>query len=63
MLGDILSQFYFADGRKLELQSDYRLMAFDIEKLVSIPKTVCLAGGEEKVEAIYAGAKAGYFRR
>lgn len=62
VLGDILSQFFFADGRKLDLQGDYRQMAFDIERLPSVPKTICLAGGEEKVEAIYAGAKAGYFK-
>lgn len=62
VVGDILAQFFFEDGSGLDLQERYRQTAFSIEKLHKIPKTICLAGGPEKVDAIYAGAKAGFFK-
>lgn len=62
VVGDVLAQFFFVDGTCLDLQEIYRQTAFSIEKLSKIPKTICLAGGPDKVDAIYAGAKAGFFK-
>jgi DNA-binding transcriptional regulator LsrR (DeoR family) len=62
VLGDILSQFFFEDGSALDLREEFRQMAFDIQQLSHVPKTICLAGGPDKVDAIYAGARAGFFK-
>lgn len=62
VVGDVLAQFFYADGAVLDLKERYRQTAFNIEKLHNIPKTICLAGGADKVDAIYAGAKAGFFK-
>lgn len=62
VLGDILAQFFFADGTVLDLRDKYRQIAFSLERLQQVPKTICLAGGEEKVDAIYAAAKAGFLK-
>ena len=58
----MLAQFFYKDGTPLDLQEYYRQTAFSIEKLANVPKTICLAGGADKVDAIYAGAKAGFFK-
>ena len=62
VVGDVLAQFFFQDGTPLDLQEYYRQTAFSIEKLAKVPKTICLAGGAAKVDAIYAAAKAGFFK-
>ena len=62
IVGDVLAQFFFEGGGCLDLQDRYRQTAFSIERLSKVPKTICLAGGAEKVDALYAGAKAGFFK-
>jgi DNA-binding transcriptional regulator LsrR (DeoR family) len=61
-VGDVLAQFFFEDGTSMDLQERYRQTAFAIEKLPKVPKTICLAGGKDKVDALYAGARAGFFK-
>ena len=61
-VGDILSQFFFADGSVLEADENYLTNALPLEELPRLPKTVCLAGGREKTEAILTAAREGYFR-
>lgn len=62
VLGDILAQFFFEDGSVLDLQERFRQVAIGIHRLPQIPNTICLAGGPGKVDAIYAAAKAGFFK-
>ncbi|MBQ9843118.1 MAG: hypothetical protein IJO31_03100 [Oscillospiraceae bacterium] len=62
IVGDVLAQFFFEDGTSMDLQERYRQTAFAIEKLPKVPKTICLAGGKDKVDALYAGARAGFFK-
>lgn len=59
--GDILSQFFFADGRVFRSGDEYERLAFDIEKLPSLGRVICLAGGPGKVKGIAAAARARYF--
>ena len=61
IVGDVLAQFFFEDGTSMDLQERYRQTAFAIEKLPKVPKTICLAGGKDKVDALYAGSRAGFF--
>lgn len=60
--GEILSQYYFEDGSLLPPDESYVINAFPLEKLKTVPKTICLSGGVQKAGAILAAARAGYFR-
>ncbi len=59
--GDILSQFFFPDGGVLPQDESYHLNALPLATLKKINKSICLAGGEEKIEPIITAAKAGFF--
>ena len=62
VVGDILSQFFFEDGSLLEADESYYTNALPLERLPELPRTICLAGGQEKTVAILAAARAGYFK-
>lgn len=62
VVGDILSQFFFADGSLLAPDESYHTNAFPLEKLPALPRTICLAGGINKAEALLTAARAGYFK-
>ena len=62
--GEILSQFFFKDGRLLNYEDeDYIPMAFELHGLKNIPVTICLAGGAEKVKGLIQGSRLGFFKR
>lgn len=61
-VGDILSQFFYEDGRVLELDAQYRLLAMDIGQLRRVPKVIAIAAGAEKCRAIPAAARLGYIK-
>ncbi len=61
--GEILSQFFFRDGRLLDCSDeDYIQMAFRLHELKNIPVTICLAGGTEKVKGPDPGGRLGFFK-
>ncbi len=60
-VGDVLSQFYRADGSLIPEIPGYERIAFDAAALKQVPKVVCLAGGRDKVPALIAGAEAGFY--
>ena len=60
--GEILSQYYFADGSLLPQDDSYVIHAFPLAKLKAVPRTICISGGLQKAGAILAAARAGYFR-
>lgn len=62
VVGDILSQFFFPDGSILPPDESYHSNAYKAERLKSLPRTICMAGGEAKVEALIAAARGGYFK-
>ena len=60
-LGDVLSQFYRADGSLIPEVPGFERNAFDITALKQVPKVICLAGGQSKVPALIAGSRAGFY--
>ena len=61
-VGDILSQFFFEDGSRWELDSSFRLLSLDIRQLTQVKNVIALAAGPDKVPAITAAAKMGYVK-
>lgn len=62
-VGDVCSRFYDRDGTPLQFPGSERLMATGLEVLRGIPVGIAVAVGTEKIGAILAGARAGYFNR
>ncbi|WP_218974903.1 sugar-binding transcriptional regulator [Streptomyces sp. NP160] len=62
-VGDICSRFFDRDGAPVDFPGSERLIATPLELLQRIPTTIAVASGPEKVSAIRAGARAGYFKR
>lgn len=60
-VGDICSRFYDASGRPVKYPGSARLVAVTLEQLQQIPVVIAAAAGSEKVAAVAAGARAGYF--
>lgn len=61
--GEILSQFFFQDGRLLAYdEEEYVQLAYGLHGLRDVPLTICLAGGDEKVIGITQGAQLGFFK-
>jgi len=58
--GDILAHFFASDGTLFKSKYDYELLAFDIRRLPSLKKSICLAGGPGKHEGIVAAARSRY---
>lgn len=61
-VGDILSQFFYEDGRIFDLDTHYRLLALDIDALRGIPNVIAMATGQEKCHPIRVAAKLGYIK-
>jgi DNA-binding transcriptional regulator LsrR (DeoR family) len=59
-VGDILGQFFLADGSVVDTPDGYERLSFDLERLGSLERVLCLAGGAGKVAGIAAAARAGY---
>ena len=60
-VGDVLSHFFYEDGSAFEFGRNYRHNAYDIQRLRKVRKSICLAGGPDKVEGIIVAARCGYF--
>ena len=58
--GDILAHFFAPDGALFRSHYDYELLAFDIQRLRGLKRSICLAGGPGKHEGIVAAARSGY---
>lgn len=59
-VGDILSQFYDKDGNIIQSNMHKRLLSTKLDTLKNYPKTIGVAGGKEKVQAIYSALLGGY---
>lgn len=59
-IGDILSQFYYEDGRIFQMDARYRLLALNIQELRNVKNVIGLASGAEKIDSIRAAARLGY---
>lgn len=58
-VGDILSQYFYENGRIFDLDSQYRLLALNIEQLKHIPNVIAIASGEKKCIPICTAARMG----
>ena len=56
-VGDLLYNFFDADGRLLKHPVNDRVMSMPIESLKSVPKRVMISGGQDKIEALWGGIK------
>ncbi|MDX6391340.1 MAG: lsr operon transcriptional repressor [Streptosporangiaceae bacterium] len=60
VVGDILGQFFDADGRVVNLPIHDRRIGIELSDLASIPKVVGVAGGLHKAEAILGALRGGF---
>jgi DNA-binding transcriptional regulator LsrR (DeoR family) len=60
VVGDILGQFFDADGSVVELPIHDRRIGIELSDLVPIPKVVGVAGGLHKADAILGALHGGY---
>ena len=60
-VGDVCSRFYDAHGDPVAFPGSERLIATRLERLREIPTAIAVATGSDKVQAILAGARSGYF--
>lgn len=61
-VGDILSQFFYEDGRIFRMDAHYKLLALNIEDLRSVKTVIAMASGSEKRDAIRVAARLGYIK-
>ena len=60
VVGDILGQFFDADGTVVSLAIHERRIGIELSDLASIPKVVGVAGGLHKAEAILGALRGGF---
>lgn len=60
VVGDILGQFFDADGAVVSLPIHERRIGIELSDLASIPKVVGVAGGLHKAEAILGALRGGF---
>lgn len=56
-VGDVLSQFYDINGELINTEIHSKLVSVKINELKKFKNIVAIAGGKNKVEAIYAALK------
>ncbi len=61
-VGDILSHFFYQDGRVFDMDQQYNLLAFDINKLTSVKNVIAIAAGWNKCIPIQVAARLGYIK-
>lgn len=59
-VGDILSQFYDKDGKIIESEIHNKLVSVTLDSLRDSQETIGVAGGQEKLQAIYSALVGGY---
>ncbi|GLW07583.1 transcriptional regulator [Microtetraspora sp. NBRC 13810] len=62
-VGDVCSRFYDRDGEPVGYPGSDRLVAASLADLRRIPVSIAVAVGAEKVQAIIAAARGGYFNQ
>jgi lsr operon transcriptional repressor len=60
VVGDILGQFFDADGNVVELPIHDRRIGIELSDLLHIPKVVGVAGGLHKAEAVLGALRGGF---
>jgi DNA-binding transcriptional regulator LsrR (DeoR family) len=60
VVGDILMRFFDRRGRPVETPFNQRVISMSLEQLRRVERSVAVAGGERKFEAIYAALLGGW---
>ena len=58
-VGSLLGRFFDINGKECETEFKYRVIALDFDAYKKIPERIVFAGGEHKLDAIYALASSG----
>jgi deoxyribonucleoside regulator len=58
--GDICSRFFDAEGRLISEEINNRTVGIDLAELRNKEKSILVAGGKRKIEAIHAALKGHY---
>jgi lsr operon transcriptional repressor len=61
-VGDILGQFFDAEGQVLDLELHRKTIAVSLEDLRKMPDVIGLAGGRYKVEAVLGALRGGFIK-
>ena len=56
-VGDLLFNFFDADGRVVNHPINERVLSMPLDKLRKVPRRVMISGGNDKVTALHAGLK------
>lgn len=59
-VGEICSRFFDRNGRPIHKDLNDRTIGIDLEELSKKEKSILIAGGPKKVEAIFGALKGGY---
>jgi DNA-binding transcriptional regulator LsrR (DeoR family) len=60
-VGDVCSRFYDRDGREVPFPGSTSMLSTSLDVLRSIPTTIAVAVGRDKVVSLVAGARARFF--
>lgn len=60
-VGDVCGRFYDLEGREVPFPGSESMLSTSLETLKTIPTTIAVATGQEKLVALRAAAGAGYF--
>jgi DNA-binding transcriptional regulator LsrR (DeoR family) len=59
-VGHICFRFFDKQGKAINSELDQRIIGIDLEQLRAIPRTIAIAGGLDKLEAIHAALLGGW---
>ncbi|MCP4166950.1 MAG: sugar-binding transcriptional regulator [Chloroflexi bacterium] len=59
-VGDVLGHFFDGEGKPVVTELDERLIALSLDQLAAIPTVIAIAGGADKVRAIFGAIRGGY---
>jgi DNA-binding transcriptional regulator LsrR (DeoR family) len=60
-VGDILGQFFDADGNICQSGYEQEYLGFSLSELREVDQTICLCGGTPKIPGMIAAARRGYY--
>jgi deoxyribonucleoside regulator len=59
--GEVVGRFFDVEGRSAHVEINERIVGIDIEDLKQIPRTICIACGTEKIQAILGALRGEFF--
>lgn len=59
---EALGQIYFEDGSCCSLNADFEIIAFDLQRLKSVPNVICVSAGLSKMRPAINAARSGFIK-